>query len=201
MTDMLRIELLHPLITHFPIALLFNAGLVRLLILIFHKRQWVGHLRSIYFWSLIVGTAGLFAAYFSGEQAEHVVESLICDPEVIEDHEDFGKLTILFSSLTIAFAFVVAMMNRRREHTSKAFDATSGNRKSSIQQAFTGIELFALVGALSALSYASHLGASLVYLQGAGYHQTPDPKCKDSVESIDSRSEIIEPTRGEGNYQ
>lgn len=190
-TELFRLELLHPLVVHLPIALLLNAALVRAILMFIQRQPWGTYLRAIYFWSLAVGALGLFAAYLSGEKAEQIVNPLICDPTVTHDHEDFAKFTILFALLTLVFATVNALFHKiTNRHQSEPSEKP---KSAAIANAFIGIEVFLLAASVASLAYTSHLGASLVYVQGAGYHRTPDPSCRDSVQSLD-RSDEIEKT-------
>jgi hypothetical protein len=199
LSDLFRVELIHPFVVHFPIALLINAGLVRALQFIFRKRSWRNYLTPVYFWCLVSGIAGLFLAYLSGEQAETQVERLICDPLVIEVHEDFAKLTILFSCVTLIFSVIVALTGREPKAESNSSRLSSQIRREKLLYAFRGIEFFSLACALGALIYSSHRGASLVYEQGAGFHRSPVKTCKDTVETIDNHPEHTEPINPEDN--
>lgn len=183
-TDMFRIELLHPMIVHFPIALLVNAVLVRAILFVLKTPPWGTYLRAIYFWSLSLAAVGLFAAYLSGEKAAEIINPLICDPTVTHDHEDFAKFSILFALLGLIFATVNALFDKI---TARHQNDPSDNPKAgALTNALIGIEVFLLAASFASLAYTAHLGASLVYIQGAGYHRTADPNCQDSVQSLDT---------------
>ena len=82
---------LHPPIVHFAVALTM-AGVFFDLVGFFLNRD---SLKKAGFWSLVVGVAALWAAMFSGEAAEEVVEhfaKVVKAEELLERHETLGKL-------------------------------------------------------------------------------------------------------------
>jgi uncharacterized membrane protein len=158
--DMWRVELFHPSLVHFPIAFLLLATLLECLAPFFRQER-KKFLRASCFMLLVLGTIGAWAAVFSGEQAESIVNRVICDPTVTEDHRLWGYvLSWLFSAITILAAL------RHRNIT---------------QQFISAIIIAACLIGSGLIWYVGHLGGKLVYQQGAAvYH--PSPLCTEFAE-------------------
>ncbi len=139
-------ELLHPMLVHFPIALLAVALLFDVAALFFPKAELVR--ASLYVSAL--GALGAVGAYFTGEAAEESAERLPGIEALLERHEDLGKLLMggAIAVLVIRLAFFW-----RRWHEPIAGRAVL---------AFLGA---VLVGLVAATGYA---GGQLVYEHGAG---------------------------------
>lgn len=161
----MRVELLHPLIAHFPIGCLSLAVALQVIfqfIRAIAKRE-ILTLRTTSDIVLGFGVLGAWAAVLAGDEAEDIVNRVICDPTVTAEHEYYAKLaSILFS---ISLAFVLARIVLRKKELSLLF-------RSILEVGVVALQL----SGLAALLYTGHLGASLVYQQGAAvYH--PSPEC------------------------
>lgn len=137
---------LHPLVVHFPIALLFAAGAVDLAGLLTPDRKPV---RDVATWLYIGGAATAVFAYFTGYTAS---QAGTFSPEVtvlVDDHRDwaFGAtwLFAFFASLRLAMSY---SLRPRRALQIGAF-------------------AIALAG-LGALAQTTLRGARLVFEQGLG---------------------------------
>jgi uncharacterized membrane protein len=155
--SMWRIELLHPMTVHFPIALLIVGAIFYLLstLKIFNFEN----LRKFSFILIAIGTVTAWIANYTGGLAEEVVGSTLCDPQVRLDHEDYAYYaTYLFTAFLI-FYFL-------------------GERISlGLNKLFVMINVILLITGTALLIYVGHLGANLTYQQGAAvYH--PGPECK-----------------------
>lgn len=88
---------IHPIIVHFPIALLFLYSVIK--IIPFHKWfpnvSWKQIERAL----LLVGVLGAFAANSTGELAEHLVRP---DRQLVEMHSLFAALSTWFYGLLLA---------------------------------------------------------------------------------------------------
>ena len=171
-----RIELLHPMIVHFPIALLLTGAFARLLYFFAGNKKWADHLRVIYLWSLFFGFIGLIGAFLSGDEAEGVVNKIICDPTITNDHEDYAKLTMIACGVTLSLAasqpiFQTEWFKSRVKTSSTVF-------LSWLHPYLKVLEVVVLVITLGLLVYSSHLGGTLVYEQGAAYLTTPNENCE-----------------------
>ena len=98
---------LHPLVVHFPIALLPAAALVDLLGLLAPKRR---TLRDTATWLYLAGTAFTLLAYFSGRSG---VDAMTLTPVVeplVNAHENWAFRTTwffaFFSSLRLAVSYI-----------------------------------------------------------------------------------------------
>jgi uncharacterized membrane protein len=98
---------LHPLVIHFPIALLFVAPLFILIGAVLRPRQ----ARPLFYSALVLmvlGTASIFVAIESGEAAAKLADRTPEINRILEHHEDLAENTrIAFSILTVAFAAVL----------------------------------------------------------------------------------------------
>lgn len=95
----------HPLIVHFPIALLAVAPLFLLIAVFTRKWGWIGSALLV----LTIGTVGAWVAYYSGEAAEvywRTTGDLSPDIDrLMSDHHVAGGQARLFATLTlVAFA-------------------------------------------------------------------------------------------------
>jgi len=84
---------IHPLIIHFPIALLIIAVIADLASLLFNRYEW---LRPASIALYTVGALGTIAAYFSGKQAADIVDFPPPSYPVISEHADLALYTMLF---------------------------------------------------------------------------------------------------------
>jgi len=94
----MRLELLHPLILHFPLALLLTGSLLRLTHFFFRKSRF-DQLTLFSSWGLLfLGISCAWLAIFAGEIAEKIVRPTLCQPDVLEYHKDYAySAAILFS--------------------------------------------------------------------------------------------------------
>ncbi len=124
------------------------------------KRTLAGHLKftmSLLLWS---GTILLWLAFYTGKLAYSSEVRRICDPFVLKDHLYWANVTsFVFSGATIAdIAHKFAAVNAKK-------------------WLFISSVILMVAGSV-ALAYTGHLGASLVYEQGAGVH-APASDCSD----------------------
>ena len=98
---------LHPLVVHFPIALLFVAPVLVVLGLVARNG------RKYFFASalvlMVIGTVALFMAVSTGAAAEELAEHVPNAAAVLERHEDLaGVARTVFTILTLLFLGIVA---------------------------------------------------------------------------------------------
>lgn len=107
---------------------------------------------------LYVGVAMTWIGIYTGDLAEGVVNRTLCDPTVLKDHE------VAAYTFSILFTAAAAL-----QLVQDFYLAARGAR---IVQ---WLMLVLLLAGSGYLSYAGHLGATVVYQQGAGvYHPTED---------------------------
>lgn len=155
---------LHPLVIHFPIALLLAAPVLMLAGLIARRR---GHCLFISALILIaMGVGGAFLAVATGEAAAELAERSDLTNRMIERHAELAETTrLVFSILGVVYAAMILVpMALRREL----------NRKLMISLSLA----FFLVYSASLLLVVNtaHWGGLLVHQQGVHAMFTPsDP--------------------------
>ncbi|MEX1213001.1 MAG: DUF2231 domain-containing protein [Balneolaceae bacterium] len=154
--DMWRAELWHPMVVHFPIALLLGAAVLRWIHLATGRNRFPV-LYSCSKGMLVVGALFSWLAIYTGDIADSIVTRALCDPTVLEAHEQLAMWT--------AFLFTIAAI------LDLIHDYWKWNDWKGSFATWT-VAILLLAGS-AGLSYTAHLGASLVYQQGAAvYHPT-----------------------------
>lgn len=100
---------IHPMVVHFPIALIFAGFLAEVIFLFFRKEP---ILKEFHFWLVMIGSLSAFAAYFSGAFLTGTVP-----PEatlIHNRHELFAELTV-FAALVNAALLVYLKLERKEE--------------------------------------------------------------------------------------
>jgi uncharacterized membrane protein len=155
-----RVELIHPLVVHFPLVLLLSGTLAWL------AGQWVA---SDGRWAFLlpagrlmlsVGAASAWVAVYTGHLADAEVVRTLCDPTVVETHEQYATwvAAIFTGALLVEFASIlIDALDRWRTPLSVTV-------------------ALAIITGSTLLGYVGHLGSTLVYQQGAAvYH--PSEAC------------------------
>ncbi len=138
-------ETIHPIIVHFPIALLLTAAFISLLAVIFKKKR--DELKIVLYWILILGAISVLAALFSGlyEDGRVIHDNAI--HQIMEVHKRLG-FVIASAFVLITLWFII--------------------RKRKIQFRELLIITLLLIGTSSVLVYSAYLGGKMVYEEGAG---------------------------------
>lgn len=138
-------DFIHPMIVHFPIALIIVAFASELTGAVLHRDFFTKAALLL----LILGTLGAIAAYLSGDQASHTVGDSGAIRAALEMHEEAGEFTlwtvIIVALIRALFAF------RRWMHGWRQWVAV--------------ILLAVCVGAVARTGY---LGGELVFRYGGG---------------------------------
>jgi uncharacterized membrane protein len=96
---------LHPLIIHFPIALLLIAPVFMLVAIVSSRLHRVFAIVALIL--MVIGTAAAFVAVETGEAAAELAIRTGGVAEVLERHEELAETTAMFFTfLTIAFALL-----------------------------------------------------------------------------------------------
>lgn len=136
-------ESFHPLIVHFPIALVLTALLLDLLAVIVKRPGW----HRVALWNLSLGTLGAAAAVGTGLQAEGVAKHSFEIWKIMTLHKRLGITTLILGVIVTAWRLV-----HRDQLSPRARLITLG-----------GMALMVLT-----LGFGAHLGGRLVYEFGVG---------------------------------
>lgn len=154
--SMWRTELWHPLVVHFPIALLLVGTLLRGAGALLNNQR-LSFLVPAGQTLLATGTVGAWAAVYTGSLADAIVVRSLCDPTVLESHENLAYNT--------AYLFSGALV----------LDALRTWIRGPLLRRLLAVGTLGLALAGSGtLLYVGHLGSKLVYQQAAAVHQPAD---------------------------
>ena len=136
-------ESLHPLVVHFPIALLLSALLVDGLALALKRPA----LHRVALWNLCLGTIGAAVAVLTGLQAEEIAKHSCEIEQVMERHERLGIATLVLGLI------ISALRLWRRDQLSPGLRAAT---------------LILMAAMAATLAVGAHLGGRMVYEFGVG---------------------------------
>jgi uncharacterized membrane protein len=152
-TGFVRTEVWHALSVHFPIALLLFGTLAMLISYVVkadHRQPW----RSAASGLLYAGTIAAWVSIYTGDLADGLVSRKICDPTILKDHEIAAQtMTYLFTSAVVLNLLVLFKIIKYR-----------------LRQIASIVILLLMITGSGYIVYTGHLGASLVYQQGAGVY-------------------------------
>lgn len=155
-----RTELWHPLFVHFPIALLILSTIVGLAYIIWKRSDFAANLKFAMSLLLWCGIAFFWITFYTGNLAYGIEVRKICDPTVLKDHLLWAYISGAIFSIAVFFDIIQKIWQTK---TSRFLSIVT-------------VSLM-LIGSVC-LGYDGHLGASLVYQQGAGVHK-PASDCSD----------------------
>lgn len=142
----MNIAELHPLVVHFPIALLIVAVLFDLAALLLKRED----LSSGALYLQGIAALGAIAAVLTGNEAEEPVEHLAGIEPILERHEDLGKILMWAVIAVVALRLVLTLKKKMDHQGARALAAV------------LSLGLAALVGV------TGFFGGKLVYEYGAG---------------------------------
>lgn len=97
---------IHPIIVHFPIALLLVAPILILLGMFFAKSSRTFMISA--FVLMVIGTIATYMAVSSGESAGELAERMANVETILENHEEMAETTqMVFTALTAIFGAIV----------------------------------------------------------------------------------------------
>lgn len=149
-----RAEIWHPLSVHFPIALLVVAVLFKAIGLLSPARLW----QDAGLVLLFLGVLAAWTSVYTGLKAEGEVVRTICNQLELKAHEE--------NSYILSWIFTAGL----------ALDVAYWKNLFNLKTKWLKLIIFlAMLTGGGFLVYTGHLGARLVYQQGAGvYHPSED---------------------------
>ncbi|MCX2746059.1 hypothetical protein OO013_19420 [Mangrovivirga sp. M17] len=157
---MWRPELWHPLAVHLPIGLVIIGSILAICSVIPPLNQKYSFLKPASKLLLLVGVPLIWLAIWTGNEAYEIVGRDLCDPTVKNDHEYFGYFLGWSFTIGTGLFFIAGIFN------------------DTISKYVKIISAAALLLAFFLTGYVGHLGARLVYQQGAAVYQ-PSEDCKE----------------------
>ena len=136
-------ESLHPLVVHFPIALLLSALVFELAALVVKQPT----LHRVSLWNLSLGTMAAGAAVFTGLRAEEMAKHSFEIWQVMGLHERLGITTFILSLIVTVWRW------RKRDQLTRRARA---------------VTLAAMLAIATTVSVGGYLGGRLVYEFGVG---------------------------------
>lgn len=144
----------HPLVVHFPIALLLTAPVLIVLALVLHRQRHALNLAALVVMAL--GAAGTWAALSSGEAAEEWVDEVGAIRGILHDHEEAAEMAFKCSiAMTLLFAAYTFVPWMKSKELPRKWTALAG-----------ALFLVAYAIPCLAVANAAHLGGRLVHEQG-----------------------------------
>jgi uncharacterized membrane protein len=152
-----RTEIFHPLSVHLPLVMLAFATAVYLFGVFSKKYHWLEMSKVL----LLVGTAGAWISVYTGNLANSVVARKICDPTVLENHENAALMVAVFFTIASLMLILDVIGVLKKVHKLTAV-----------------VIIISMLLGTGFLVYTGHLGAKLVYQQAAGVY-TPSDDCSE----------------------
>ena len=155
-------DFIHPMVVHFPIALIIVAFAAELAGAALRREFFT----KVALLLLVLGTLGTVAAYFSGNFAEESVNEVGAVGEALEEHEDAGGAALW---AVLAVAAIRSLMAYKRWMT--------GWRR------WLAVLILAVISL--AISRTGYLGGELVFRHGGGVQTHPGVQSPDSSTGAD----------------
>jgi uncharacterized membrane protein len=155
-TSIWRIELLHPMMVHFPIALLSIGAILRLIAFFWPKAPHFSFLLCVSWVFLGLGVVIGWGTLISGEWAKKIVKKTLCDRSLVDCHEQFAKITVWsFFAVLVLDAIRAFFLRAQSIYFHK------------LNRWFLAITFCLILFAVTMLGFTGDYGARLVYQQGA----------------------------------
>lgn len=155
-----REEVWHPLSVHLPIATLLLASLAAVISLVVKNKPYYLFIKQMIYVMLGIGVLSGWISIYTGELAYNIEVRKICDPKVLQEHQWWSYATLIIYSVALGLKISTNFISHNVINIVKS------------------ISLFLIIGGLLGLLYTGHLGASLVYQQGAGTYK-PSVDCSE----------------------
>jgi uncharacterized membrane protein len=137
------VNTIHPMLVHFPIALLIVTGIIALIDLLISKYQ----LKKMVLWNLVFAAIGTVFTVISGFKDANVIPHNETIHEIMELHEKIGIVILVITIILSVWIFLRYSKMKKTENI-----------------------LFVLILwiALAFAGYNGYLGGKMVYDNGAG---------------------------------
>ena len=149
-----RLEMLHPAVVHFPVALLLVGGLFWLGGWAAPVRGRFAYLRPAGTVLLVLGVVGAWLAVLTGFWADDAVGHAVPNAPLLKDHENLALVTAVLATIVVVVDVVRQLFLR------------AGIRPRLVL-AVRSVTAVLIVGTWLSLGLAAHHGAALVYAEGA----------------------------------
>lgn len=133
----------HPLVVHFPIALLLAAWFIETLALLLKRPAW----RRVSLWNLCLGTLAAAAAVLTGRQAMALAKHSFEIHRLMELHERLGYFVLALAAAVAGWRLIA---------------------KDRLTDCFRWVAWGLLAAACVAMVFSARLGGRLVYEFGVG---------------------------------
>ena len=153
----IRAELIHPFLSHFPVALLLLVMGISPLIMLLKESSFKHNMAMVNRFMLIFGVISSIPVIITGQIAGDIVGEHICDLMVIYYHKQWAYYTAI-AFILVAVLDVVTYLSAKHQQSWKF--------PHSWQMKGLMVTLL-LLGAFCLLK-TGHFGGKLVYEQGAG---------------------------------
>lgn len=152
---------IHPMVVHFPIVLLYSSLLTT--ILGFFWRAPDRFFDRASFWLLVLGLfAGIFAAA-AGVISEQYVKWTSTTIALLSTHQAYAVLTGLFTIIALASRLIARYPRGHQSGRQWSFAGTGRGRQ-------TGLSFLFLIAAVAMITLTASLGGTMVYQYGVGIH-------------------------------
>jgi len=102
---------IHPLLVHFPIALLFTAVLLDAIALLFRKKTPALQIGAVIVY--VLGALGALAAFFTGREAADSVQLPAAAQTILTEHADLGTWTVWFFGIYALVRIGVLLFDKK----------------------------------------------------------------------------------------
>ncbi len=140
---------LHPMVVHFPIALLLVGFVLDLTGLLFKKEP----LLRMGFILLLLGTAGAAVAYFSGQRAGDGLAEAGALKQALENHEEAAALSLWLAGIACAVRILLVATHK-------------------MTRSLRWVPVLLFGAAALSIARTGHYGGTLVYNHAAGVQLT-----------------------------
>lgn len=157
----MRPELIHPMLVHFPIALLLTGVVVRFASLWSAKSPRLSFLLPASWMILTLGVIAAWAAIIAGEFAQDIVKPTLPNVTVLDEHQEHAYIT--------AFGFTLGLFI----DWTRSFLINNLKKKGWIvKKGLVIVIWFAYLFSLTNLIITGFYGGALVYEEGAAVQRT-----------------------------